>query len=56
MATEEDIQKLKDARDKIAEVYESQATDDLTDNGNLTKLNNAILSVNESIKEIQSQG
>lgn len=56
MTNEEDITKLKDARNKIAEVYESQAIDDAPDNGNLTSLNNAILTLNESIKKIKKLG
>ena len=56
MGRKEDIQKLEDARDKIAEVYESQATDDIPDNGNLTRLNNTLLSLNESIKDIKDLG
>ncbi|KKN09277.1 hypothetical protein LCGC14_1048310 [marine sediment metagenome] len=56
MTREEDIQKLKDARNKIAEVYEAQAIDEAPDDGNLTSLNNAILTLNESIKKIIALG
>ena len=56
MTREDDIVKLKDARNKIAEVYESQATDDAKDNGYLTSLNNAILTLNESIVNIEKLG
>ncbi len=56
MTREEDIQKLKDARDKVAEVYETQATDDAEDDGNLTSLNNAILTLNEAVKKIEKLG
>lgn len=56
MGREEDILKLKDARNKIAEVYEAQATDDVADNGNLTSLNSAILTMNEAIKKIEKLG
>ena len=56
MGNEEDINKLKDARNKIAEVYESQATDDAKDNGNLTHLNNSILTLNDAIKKIEKLG
>lgn len=48
-----DIEKLIVARDKIAEVYESQATDDIIDNGNLSSLNNALLNLNVAIKKLQ---
>lgn len=50
-----DIEKLKTARDKVAEVYESQATDDLVDNGNLSSLNNTLLNINIAIKSIEKQ-
>ena len=53
MASKEDIKKLEDARDKIAEVYKSQAIDDIPDNVTLTKLNNTLLSLNETIKDIK---
>ncbi len=56
MGHDEDITKLKDARDKIAEVYETQATDDASDNGNLTSLNNAVLTLNEAIEKIKKLG
>ena len=56
MGREEDIIKLKDARDKIAEVYESQAIDDAPDDGNLTSLNSAILTINNAIKKIEALG
>ncbi len=52
MGNQEDIQKLKDARDKIAEVYKKQATDNQPDDGNLTTLNGAILTLNAAIKNI----
>ena len=56
MTREDDIEKLKDARNKVAEVYESQATDEVADNGNLTSLNSAILTLNEAIKKIEKLG
>ncbi len=56
MGNEEDITKLKDARNKIAEVYESQATDNLPDDGNLTSLNSAVLTLNEAIRKIEKLG
>lgn len=42
--------KLRIARDKIAEIYNSQATDDSPDNGNLTALNEIILKINEAMR------
>lgn len=56
MTREEDILKLKDARNKVAEVYEAQAIDEAKDDGNLTSLNNAILTLNESIEKIEKLG
>ena len=56
MTRQEDITKLEDARDKVAEVYKSQATDDTVDNGNLTSLNHALLTLNEAIKKIKALG
>ena len=56
MTRDEDIEKLKDARNKVAEVYKSQATDDADDNGNLTALNSALLMLNEAIKKIIALG
>ncbi len=56
MARKDEIKKLEGARDTIASVYLSQATDDISDNGNLTSLNNALLVLNESIKKIKALG
>lgn len=55
MTTEDDISKLKDARNKTAEVYESQATDEIPDNGNLTTLNSCVLSLNSAISIIKTE-
>ena len=56
MTNEEDVAKLKDARNKVAEVYESQVKDEVADNGNLTNLNNAILTINEVIIVVKKNG
>lgn len=53
--TVEELDKLKDARDKLAEVYESQATDDLPDNGNLNHLHNGLINVNNAIVALKKQ-
>jgi len=55
MTTAENIEKLTDARDKTAEVYESEAIDEKPDNGNLTTLNTVILGLNNAIKNISSR-
>ena len=46
------IAKLKTARDKLAEVYESEVKDDKPDNGNLSIINNAILSIEDCLKNM----
>ena len=55
MTSRENIDKLKDARDKIAEVYESEVQDDIHDNGNLTLMNNAIMFTEDSIQKLKSR-
>lgn len=56
MGRPQDITKLEGARNDIADVYQSQATDDAADNGNLTKLNAALLAINEAILDIKKLG
>lgn len=52
MPPENDVlQKLTTARDKIAEVYNIEATDNHPDNGNLTLLNEIILKINDAIQK-----
>ncbi len=43
------LKKLEEARDKIAAVYNDEATDEKPDNGNLTLLNDVLLKINELI-------
>ena len=45
----DDLELLRNARDKIITVYKDLAIDDLPDDGNLTNINNAILSINIAI-------
>ena len=52
MTLEDNIAKLKDARAKMAKVYEAEATDNHPDNGNLSQINNAILNLNQAIIEL----
>ena len=54
MSETDNLPKLIDARNKMAEVYESLATDQEPDNGNLTELNDAILRVANVIRMLQS--
>ena len=51
--TEENLNKLRTIRNKLAEVYASEATDETFDNGNLTTLNNALLCVEIVIRIIK---
>lgn len=52
MAT--NIEKLESARDKVVQVYEDEAKDEIPDNGNLTTLNNVILGINNSLKYLKT--
>jgi len=49
------INKLKNARDKLADCYEEEATDDLRDNGNLISIHEAILSIENAISLIEKR-
>ena len=49
------IQKLKDARALIAQVYEDEVNDELHDNGNLTILNNAVLNIAKALETIEGR-
>lgn len=49
------IQMLKLARDKVAAVYANEATDEHYDNGNLTTMNNAILSIQNAIQTLKAR-
>ena len=51
---ESDIEKLKDICKDLAKVYKNQVSDDITDNGNLTSLNNAILNTKSAIHSLES--
>lgn len=55
MATNPNIQHLKTARDKLVDVYSSEAKDNLHDNGNLTVLNNGILAVEKLIEALEAR-
>ena len=48
----ENRNKLNDAKNKLAEVYESEVSDDKYDNGNLDNINNAIKQTQLAIKEL----
>jgi len=53
-------EKLVEAREKVAGVWEKMVNDDGMDNGNLTSLNNAVLLLNNGIaycnKHIEDDG
>ena len=56
MTNAENIKKLKDARDKCAEVFEKEAKDEVFDNGNLDNIHKAICHIQVAIKEIEARG
>ena len=55
MNVQDNIDKLKDARNKLAEVYESEVMDEVYDNGNLTTMNQAIISIEQAIKNLEKR-
>lgn len=48
-----DLKQLKEVVKELANVYKTQVTDDISDNGNLTTINNAILNVKNAIKWVE---
>ena len=50
-----DLEKLKLIRSGLANVYESQAADELHDNGNLSEIHVAILAVENAILCLQTR-
>lgn len=48
-----DLAQMKEVRKTLANVYKSQVTDNIPDNGNLSELNNCILHVNKVIKWLE---
>ncbi len=54
--TVEDIEKLKTARDKIAQVYKDEATDEFHDNGNLINMHQAIIHIEQAIQILEKRG
>lgn len=52
MPAESNIEKLKLARDKLADVYEDEVRDEVFDNGNLDNINNAVKFVEMAIREL----
>ena len=53
--SENDLKQLKACRDTLSNVYKSQVQDEIMDNGNLTTINNAILSINTVIAWLEAQ-
>ena len=49
-----DLKQLNGVCRELANVYKSQVIDNISDNGNLTTLNNAILNVKNVIKWMES--
>ncbi len=52
---ENDLEQLKQVNKDLANVYKSQVTDKIMDNGNLTEINNAILNVKNVIRWLEKQ-
>jgi hypothetical protein len=50
------IDTLKTMRNNLGALYESEVKDDLTDNGNLIAINNAIINIETIIAIIQNRG
>ena len=50
MEEETNVDKLKSVKDKLAQVYKDEASDDIYDNGLLSVLNGAVLSVEQAIQ------
>ncbi len=50
-----DLAQLKQCNKDLANVYKSQVTDEIMDNGNLTEINNAILNIKNVIKWLEKQ-
>lgn len=55
MAEQTNIEKLETARDRLANVYKDEATDDIMDNGNLIKIHEAIIKVEEALYELKQR-
>ncbi len=54
MATD-DLEKLKTARDKIAQVYKDEACDEHHDNGNLVNMHQAIIHIEQAIQILKKR-
>ena len=52
---ENDLEQLKQVNKDLANVYKSQVTDKIMDNGNLTEINNAILNVKNVIRWLEKR-
>ena len=55
MTLQDSINKLIDAKDKVAHVYKSEVTDEHFDNGNLTTMNEAILNLEKAIRALKAR-
>lgn len=49
------IEKLEGARNDIADVYADEAKDNIHDNGNLSVMNNALLSIETAIQTLKAR-
>ena len=48
-----DLEQLKEVMKTLANVYKTQVTDNISDNGNLSTINNAILNIKNAIKWLE---
>ncbi len=53
--TIEDIEKLKTARDKLAQVYKDEACDEHHDNGNLINIHQAIIHTEQALQILEKR-
>ena len=55
MVEDGSIEKLTVCKDKLAQVYKDEVSDDVYDNGLLTLINSAVLSVEQAIKNLNER-
>ena len=53
---ESNLEKLVVVKDKLAQVYKDEATDEQSDNGNLINIHQAIIHTENAIKIIKKRG
>lgn len=53
---EDNIEKLKASRDKLAQVYKDEACDEIHDNGNLINIHQAIIHIEQALAILERRG